>query len=663
MYPNRPNPQKLLQMLEDENIRANRGHLKIFLGAAAGVGKTYAMLKAASQLKADGDDVVIGYIETHGRSGVEALLPQDIEYIPLKVIEHKGNILKEFDIDAVLKRKPKIIILDELAHTNVVGSRNIKRYQDVLELLNAGISVYTALNIQHIESLNDIVGQITEIKVTETVPDQIIETADEVVLIDIPPEELIERLSEGKIYPKEQIEQALKNFFRKGNLTALRELSLRKTAQKVDKQVLEYRNKEAIENVWGSTDKLLLVLEPGYAGERIVRHAKNIFNKGYANWYIGYVESPNFEARQLKEKQQIIELLDLAKQLGATVVQLVGSNPAMAIANCVGEFNVNTIVLAQYKLPLYSRLWSTSLVNQLSELIPGVTFNLICKKTKYEQNNILQKKKTNYPKLGRKVIYFTIVFGLLGLLLHPLTRWISNENLLMVYLLVMIVTNGGRGIGSAIVAAIMCMLSYDFFIIVPHFSFVVGNIQYLFTLAALLIIGLTFSIINGRLRFQLSKLSQLQQQGELFNEFSGQLAGSLVNSQIEEMLPHYFRQMFHSKFMLLLPNLDEDLEFKAGTFLSYYDGAIASWVFNNNQSAGMNTDTFSGNNLFYTPISSKVRSRGVLVVEPHDEVEFFLPDVQILLNKVLRQLATTLERIHYTQVAISTNVELAKQNI
>ncbi|HLX54491.1 MAG TPA: two-component system sensor histidine kinase KdbD, partial [Aquella sp.] len=264
MHPNnRPNPQKLLQLLEDENIRAKRGHLKVFLGAAAGVGKTYAMLKAASQLKADGEDVVIGYVETHGRSEVESLLPKDIEYIPLKVIEHKGNILKEFDIDAVLKRKPKIIILDELAHTNVIGSRNIKRYQDVLELLNAGISVYTALNIQHIESLNDIVGQITEIRVTETVPDQIIETADEVVLIDIPPEELIERLSEGKIYPKEQIEQALKNFFRKGNLTALRELSLRKTAQKVDKQVLEYRNKEAIENVWASTDKLLLVLEPG----------------------------------------------------------------------------------------------------------------------------------------------------------------------------------------------------------------------------------------------------------------------------------------------------------------------------------------------------------------------------------------------------------------
>ncbi len=375
------------------------------------------------------------------------------------------------------------------------------------------------------------------------------------------------------------------------------------------------------------------------------------------------MESPNFEARQLKEKQQIIELLDLAKQLGATVVQLVGSDPALAIANCVGEFNVNTIVLAQYKLPFYSRMWNTSLVNQLSELIPGVTFNLICKKTKYEQNNTLQKKKTNYPKLGRKVIYFMIVFGLLGLVLHPLTKWISNENLLMIYLLVMIVANGGRGIGSAIIAAFICIISFDFFIIMPNFSFAIANVQYLLTFMVLLIIGPTFSIINGNLRFQLSKLSRLQQQSELFNELSGQFAGAMVNSQVIEILPHFFRQMFHSKFMLLLPNLDEDLEFKAGTFLSYYDGVIASWVFNNNQSAGMNTDTFSGNNLFYTPISSKLRSRGVLVIEPHDEIEFFLPDVQILLNKVLKQLATTLERIHYTQVAISTNVELAKQNI
>jgi two-component system sensor histidine kinase KdpD len=640
---NRPDPEELLKQIEEHK----RGSLKIFLGAAAGVGKTYAMLKAASQLKAGGEDVVIGYVETHNREDTKLLLPKDIEYISLKVINYKGSELKEFDIDKTLARHPSIVILDELAHTNVIGSRNSKRYQDVLELLNAGVNVYTALNVQHLESLNNIVEQITEIKINETVPDQIVEDADEVVLIDLPPEELIERLTDGKIYPKERIDAALANFFRKGNLTALRELSLRKTAQKVDKQVLEYRSQEAITNVWASNDKLLLVLETGHSSERIIRHAKNLFDKGFSQWFVAYVESPRFEKIRAKDKQRIVDLLDLSRQFGATIIQIVGVDEAMAIANTVNEYNISSVILAQYKIPLYQRLFQRSLADSLAAILPSINLNLVGDEAVWQTGNT--KHKINYFKILQKIVYFTIVFGVVGGVGYNLRGLLSPANILMIYLLVMILANKGRGNLSAFIAAFIGTLSFDFFIIPTSFSINVTDPQYLFTFMFLLIIGVTFSVINGNLRFQISKLSRLQQQSELFNTLNRDLAGVTKVPQIGGIIPKLFRLMFHTKFMLLLPNSNEKLEFNCGESLSHYDESIASWVFTNKHSAGRNTDTFAGNNLYYTPILFKTHSLGVLVVAPNDSVEFFLPDLQLLLNNFLEQLAITLERIYLTK--------------
>ena len=659
MYPdNRPDPQELLNKLHSEKEKTCKGALKIFLGASAGVGKTYAMLKAAAQLKSDGTDVVIGYVETHGRSETEELLPINIEYIPLKSIDYKGSILKEFDIDKALERKPQVIIVDELAHTNTVGSRNSKRYQDIAELLNAGIDVYTALNVQHIESLKNIVEQITEIKINETVPDQVVEDADEVVLIDLPPEELIERLTEGKIYPRERVESALSNFFRKGNLTALRELSLRKTAQKVDQQVTEYRNQESISQVWASNDKLLLVLKPGFSSQKLVRYGKNVFDKGFSEWYVGYTESPDFASKSKKEKEDTLSQLDLAVQLGATVIQLVGSDPALAIANCVRAYNINTVMLSQHKQPLY-KFFSKNLVEHLSELVPGVNINLISDETPLQYDKA--HKDINYPKLAKKIAYFFSIFAFLGIVLHPLINLIARENILMIYLLLMVVTNRGRGKVSAVIAAFMGTLSFDFFITPPYFSFAISDIQYTITFLVLAIIGITFSIINGSLRFQVAKLTKLHQRGDMFNEISRNFAGAMLESQVLEIIPNYFREMFASRFMLFLPDLNEQLEFKIGEKLSHYDESIAAWVFNNNQNAGMNTATFSGNNLFYAPLSSKLRPRGVIIIEPKDPLEFFLPEIQLALSNFLEQVAITIERIYFTQVAIQTQVEISKQ--
>ena len=636
----RPDPDELLKQIDSKK----KGLLKIFLGAAAGVGKTYAMLKAVSQLKSDGEDVVIGYVETHNREETKSLLPDNVEYIPLKVINYKGAELKEFDIDTALTRHPAIIVLDELAHTNVIGSRNSKRYQDVLELINAGISVYTALNVQHLESLNNIVEQITEVKIQETVPDAIVENADEVVLIDLPPEELIERLMDGKIYPKDRVNAALTNFFRKGNLTALRELSLRKTAQKVDKQVLEYRTGEDITNVWGSNDKLLLILEAGYSSQKIVRHAKNLYDKGYSEWFVTYVESPKFEKIAAKDKQKIVGLIDLARQLGAIVIQVIGVDEAIAVANAINENNISTVILAQYKIPLYQRLFRESLADRLSDILPNINLNLVGDEAIWQTSK--SKDKLNYFKIIKKIIYFTSIFSLLGIVCYYLNGFLSPANILLFYLLVMLVANKGRGNLSSVIGAFVGALSFDFFITPPYFSIYIQNPQNLVTFVFLLVISITFNIVNGNLRFQISKLNKLQQQSELFNTLNHDLAGVTDISQIVEITPKYFRLMFHSKFMLLIPDLNGRLVQKCGETLNHFDESIASWVFTNSKNAGQNTDTFSGNNLYYTPILYKLHALGVLVVAPNDGVRFFLPEMQLLMTNFLEQLAITLERIN-----------------
>lgn len=662
MSEGRMDPDKLLLKIQEEESREETGHLKIFLGAAAGVGKTYAMLKAATSLLNEGEDIVIGYIETHTRSETRAIVPENIESIPLRQIDYKNTILKEIDVDAIIKRKPKIVIIDELAHTNAPGSRNAKRYQDVIEVLNAGIDVYTALNIQHLESLNDIVEQIVGTRVNETVPDQILEMADEVVLIDLPSEELIERLHEGKIYPKERIETSLNNFFRKGNLTALRELALRKTAQKVEDQVLEYRQDKFIDEVWASGDKLLVVLEPGYSTEKIIRSAKNIYDKAFSEWFVGY---PELDNQPLREQQRIIDLVELAKQLGATPINLTGLDPAIAIANAVEEQNINTIVLAQYKLPFYYKLFGKSLVEKLQELTPNVGLHLVTDELITNNNEITytekKKSKTDYSKIGKKALTFTLIFSLLGIFTHFLIPWLDHDNIIMLYLLALILTNRSRGKLSSFLAAFIASLSYDFFITPPYFRILPEKVDFLFTPFIIILVGMIFNIINGNLRYQVSKLRKWQARNEWLNDINEKFSASMVNAQILEAIPTTFTKTFGIRYMLLLPNEDDELEFKDGEKLSSFDPIIANWVYNNNSRAGLNTETFSSSILLYVPVAAE-KSMAVIVVKPLDDSEFFLPDIQSLFEKFLRTLAISLDRVYLTQLAIQTKVALAHQS-
>jgi two-component system sensor histidine kinase KdpD len=450
--------QLIDQLTAEQNTKnQKKGKLTIFLGAAPGVGKTYRMLTEVHMLLSNKEDVVIGYIETHGRADVIKLLIKDIEYIPLRLIDYNNNTgVTEFDIDAALERNPKIIIIDELAHTNAVGSRNTRRYQDVLELLNANIDVYTALNIQHVDSLKNIIERITNSKITETVPDYLIEIADQIILIDLPSDELIKRIADGKVYKPESIDHALNNFFRKGNLIALRDLALRKIAKKVNLEVIEYRHNNKINTIWSNNDRLLLILEPGYSSDVIVRHAKREFDKDYTKWFVAYIENYEFKNRTLKEKQDIIDLIDLAKQFGATPVQLVGNNHIDVIKTFVNENNINHIIFGRYKTNLWYKLFGKSLVDKLMDDIPGINIHLVTDEINlnYQTFKNTNTKNIDYYKFLKKILSFATIFTILGLLLHPLVNWVFNENLLLVYILVMMTINKSRGKTSAVMIAL-----------------------------------------------------------------------------------------------------------------------------------------------------------------------------------------------------------------
>ncbi|MGA3250193.1 MAG: two-component system sensor histidine kinase KdbD, partial [Paraburkholderia sp.] len=340
---NRPDPDELLDKLQRDEEKRQRGKLKVFFGASAGVGKTYAMLQAAKRRSDDGVDVVVGIAETHGRSETAALL-DGLDVLPLAHIEYRGRKLGEFDLDAALARKPQLILVDELAHSNVQGARHLKRWQDVYELLDAGIDVYTTVNVQHLESLNDVVGQITGIRVWETVPDRVFDRADEVTLVDLPAEELLDRLRDGKVYMAQQAERAVRNFFRKGNLIALRELALRRTADRVDAQMREYRADRSIQRIWQARERLLVCVGPGPEAPMLVRAAARLASALKADWLAVYVETPKLQRLPDARRERTLNALKLAAELGAETATLAGTDAVAALIGYARVRNVSKLV-------------------------------------------------------------------------------------------------------------------------------------------------------------------------------------------------------------------------------------------------------------------------------------------------------------------------------
>jgi len=680
MEKERPDPDELLARVEREQTRASRGRLKIFFGAAAGVGKTYSMLLAAKEKRAENVDIIIGLVETHGRKETAALLA-GLEILPSKQIDYRGTVLHEFDLDAALKRKPSLIIVDELAHSNAQGCRHPKRWQDIEELLEAGIDVYTALNVQHLESLNDDIGQISGIRVWETVPDTVFEQADEVELVDLPPDELLNRLKDGKVYVPQQAQEAAKNFFRKGNLIALREMALRQTANRVDAQMLDYRENHFIRDVWQVSERILVCIGPNTLAERLVRAGKRFATSLRAEWIVLYVETPELQRLPAQERDGVLRILRFAEQLGAETATLNASELSTAIIKYSHERNVTKIVMGKPTRRGWKRLLLGSVVDALISDAHNINLYLLGSPRPDKNGNgdkpELLSRKNPLPGLGKKrsaqqkgfqgYIWAMLVTIASTALAYLMFGRFALANLSMVFLLgvVFIATRFGRG--PSIFASFLGVAIYDLLFVPPYFSFSVSDSQYLVTLLAMLTVAMLISNLMANVRSQAKVAGHRERRATVLYAMSKELTASQSEEEIVRTAVHHFYTEFGSRNVILFPDANGRMVHPSGKELPESlhgaDLSVAQWVMDHNEIAGQGTHTLPGAEAIYFPLSNKETMLGVLVLLPVNLRRVFLPEQQKLLETLLGQIAQAIIRLRLTEQARKTQVEMEAERL
>lgn len=673
----RPNPDALLARVEREESQARRGRLKIFFGAAAGVGKTYAMLLAAREKRAENSDIVVGLVETHGRKETAALL-EGLEMLPPKQIDYRGALLREFDLDAALKRKPAIILVDELAHSNAPGCRHPKRWQDIEELLNAGIDVYTALNVQHLESLNDDVGQISGIRVWETVPDTVFEEADEVELVDLPPDELINRLKDGKVYVPQQAQAAIGNFFRKGNLIALRELALRQTANRVDAQMLDYREDNFIREVWQVNERVMVCIGPNALAERLVRAGKRFATSLRADWIVVYVETPELQRLPAEQRDGVLRILRLAEQLGAETATLSAPEMSAAIIKYANERNVTKIVMGKPTRRGWKRVLLGSVVDALIADAHNINLYLLGspRQEKNESEPTLYRRKPLPGLDGRRpapkinwpgyawAVAVTIASAALAYLMFG---QFELANLIMVFLLGVVFIAMRYGRGPSILASCLGVAIFDLFFVTPYFSFAVADTQYLITLLAMLIVAMIISNLMANVRSQAKVAGHRERRAAVLYAMSKELTASQNEDEIVRTAVHHFYTEFGSQNVILFSDANGHIAYPAGKpmkeSLLGADLSVAQWVMDHNEIAGQGTHTLPGADAIYFPLSNKETLLGVLVLLPVNLRRVFLPEQQKLLETFLSQIAQAITRVRLTEQAKKTQVDMEAERL
>jgi two-component system, OmpR family, sensor histidine kinase KdpD len=668
MAATRPDPDALLARVKREEEGAARGKLKIFFGSSAGVGKTYAMLLAARRARDEGRDVLAGIVETHGRGETAALL-QGLDVLPRKEIPHKEQTLTEFDIDAALARRPQLILVDELAHTNAPGSRHPKRWQDIDELLDNGIDVFTTLNVQHLESLNDVVGGITGVKVWETVPDTFFDGADDVVLVDIPAEELLARLKEGKVYMPEQAERAAGNFFRKGNLMALRELALRRTADVVEGDVREYRADKAIDGVWKTQARLLCCIGPDAGSEHTVRSAARMAGQLGVEWAAVYVETPLLQRLSAERRERILRVVKLAQDLGARSAILTGSDVCQAIVDHARAGNFGTVVVGRgprQRFPLR---------RTMSDAIAAAEDSLdvleIGRGTR-ESGTPLVARPSLTPveadaKAGeRRARYLwtmlaCIATTAIAALLH---RYFDLANIVMVFLLTVVLVGVRWGRGPAVLAAVVNVLAFDFFFVPPRFSFAVSDAQYLLTFAVMLAVGLVTGQLTAGVRFQARVAGHREERARTLYEFSRDLSGLLTTEQVIEVAEAFMSRTFRASVSVLVPDEAERLASPTSRGMrNPVDVAAAQWAYDRTQPAGAGTDTLAGNDFLFLPLKAPMRTRGVLAIRPERSRDLMIPEQMRQYETFAALIAIALERVHYVDVARDALIKIESERL
>jgi two-component system sensor histidine kinase KdpD len=677
MNERRLDPDALLAHVLREEARAQRGKLKIFFGGTAGVGKTYAMLTAAQRKKGEGVDVVVGYVEPHGRSETERLL-EGLEAIPHLMLPYGGALLHEFDLDAALKRKPQLILVDELAHTNAIGARHEKRWQDIDELRSAGIDVWTTVNVQHLESLNDVVASITSVRMQETVPDTVFESADEVELIDLPPEDLLQRLREGKVYVPERARVALDNFFRHGNLIALRELALRKTAERVDAAMDRYRATEGIAEPWAAGDRILVGTGPRSDGESLVRAGKRLAAALHAPWIVVYVETPDLIRLPEAERNRRIAWLRLAEQLGAETVTLGGHNAGQELLNYARTRNVTRILLGEPSRSGIARLLRASTVDYLLKRIKNVDVMVV----KTTEASLAARN----PFFARSAAYLAAppsakprwpgyVVAVLAVALASGVAWLArpllNEaNVVMIYLLAIALVALRFGQAPSVVASMASVISYNLFFVEPLFTLDVADGQYLITFSVLMLVGLLIGWLMSSVRMQARVAGHRERRTALLYAMARELAATRGEENIARVAVRHVGESFEAQVVVLLPDAGRKIRHPTGTpeaaSLRGADLSVAQWVFDHGAPAGMGTDTLPGTPARYLPLTAneeKVGQLAVLAVHAVNPRRIMLPEQAHLLETFAVQISLALERALLAERAQSAAVHAESESV
>lgn len=645
----RPDPDALLEQAKAEEQRKGRGRLTIFLGYASGVGKTYAMLSAAHQRKEEGADVVIGYVETHKRAETEELRA-GLEEIPPKEIEYRGITLREFDIDAALARRPQKIVVDELAHTNALGSRHAKRYQDVEELLAAGISVYTTLNVQHIESLNDVVAQITGVKVQETLPDRILDEADEIKLVDLPPEELQQRLKEGKVYIPGQAQRALEKFFRLGNLNALREIALRQTAERVGEEMRTYMETHAIPGPWHAEERILVCLGPTLTSEHLVRAARRLADELHGDLLAVYVETGAHNRLDDAGREQLRKSLQLAEELGAKTTVLPGPSVASAILSFAARHNITKIVVGKTARPVWLERLRGSLVDYLIRHSGHVDIYVV---SGIQAERSRRPSQVKLPIVWMDYVWAAGLVGLVTLMGVPLRTRVEPTNLVMLYLLVIVFAALRWGRGPSLLTSILGVLAFNFFMIPPYNTFAVFDVEYLFTFAVLFVVGLLTSSLTTRARDQAEVAHRRTVLTTELYDFTRDLAAATDLDSVLMQIAKHVRQTMEGEVAIFLPQGDR-IVLHTGS-ASFQPGpeeqATAYWTFQHELPAGQGTETLSGSRGRYLPLKTTHGIVGVLGVQFPQRQSDAEADQTRLLDAFCTQAAVAIERLHLQEQA------------
>jgi len=647
----RPDPDALLAAFR----RETSGKLKVFLGAAPGVGKTYAMLQGARRLKDEGVDVVVGLVETHGRAETGALL-EGLEVLPRRIVDYRGRAIAEFDIDAALDRKPTLIVVDELAHTNAPDSRHPKRWQDVQELIAAGINVWTAVNIQHLESLADVVSRITGVAVRETVPDRVLQEAADVVLVDITSDELIERLNEGKVYVPETARRAIQNFFTPGNLTALRELALRRTADRVDDQMVDYLRQKAIEGPWGASERLLACVSADEVSERVVRRAAQLATSLNAAWTAVHVE-PVGHTNDARSAGQLAKTFSLVKRLGGDTTRVQADDFADAILRLALRENFTQIVLGRSRARPLARIFRRSLPDAVLSRSGTTEVHIVPHEERRQPKRLLSKFRMN-PK-GVEAEIGAAVASVAGAVVvgAALTAVVKLPNLSMIFLAAVLIAGMRFGTRAAVMASFLSFAAYNFFFIEPLYTFSVAQPQELFALLIFLGVSVLTGSVTGRARDRREGVIKNADIMRSLYDYSRKLSGASGADDVLWAAAAHLHSMFGGRIVLLVTEGDE-LNLRAAwppdAQLDPTAMTAARWALQKNEPAGWGTGTLPSVEFQFRPL---VAARGVIAVcgfEPHSPDQPISGDDERALSSILDQTAIALDRVVLAREAVDT---------